>query len=258
MTGKAYFAALTPLLVILCLSSGPASGNTGSDAKTFLLEIEPGIVIQSRNDIQIPNTAEGTRFSLYDLAGNAARPAVRVYLSWRFSEKQGIRLLYAPLTIKEDITPGGALSFAGGEFEGGVPASATYKFNSYRVTWYYRFYSGDRSRWNIGFTAKIRDAIVKIDQGGSSASKSDVGFVPLLHLSGRIGVGKDYFILADLDALAGGPGRAEDLSVRIGKSIGERILLSAGYRMVEGGADVEEVYSFAWLHYFVISLGIAL
>jgi hypothetical protein len=27
-----------------------------------------------------------------------------------------------------------------------------------------------------------------------------------------------------------------------------------GYRTVEGGADVEEVYSFAWLHYGAVSL----
>lgn len=29
--------------------------------------------------------------------------------------------------------------------------------------------------------------------------------------------------------------------------------LHAGYRTVEGGADVEEPYNFAWLHYLVVS-----
>jgi hypothetical protein len=29
--------------------------------------------------------------------------------------------------------------------------------------------------------------------------------------------------------------------------------VSAGYRTVEGGADVDEVYNFAWLHYAVLS-----
>jgi len=32
--------------------------------------------------------------------------------------------------------------------------------------------------------------------------------------------------------------------------------VSAGYRTVEGGADVDEVYNFAWLHYAVGSLAV--
>jgi len=30
--------------------------------------------------------------------------------------------------------------------------------------------------------------------------------------------------------------------------------VAAGYRTVEGGADVDEVYNFAWLHYAVLSV----
>jgi hypothetical protein len=33
--------------------------------------------------------------------------------------------------------------------------------------------------------------------------------------------------------------------------------LRAGYRMVEGGADNDEVYTFAWFHYAVVGLGLA-
>ena len=56
-----------------------------------------------------------------------------------------------------------------------------------------------------------------------------------------------------LDALAGGPGRAEDLAIKLGHRPAPGWVVSIGYRMVEGGADVEEVYSFAWLHYLVRS-----
>jgi hypothetical protein len=58
----------------------------------------------------------------------------------------------------------------------------------------------------------------------------------------------------DADALAGGPGRAEDVTVKIGYEIDDRWGVRAGYRTVEGGADVEEVYNFAWLHYAVASV----
>jgi hypothetical protein len=56
-----------------------------------------------------------------------------------------------------------------------------------------------------------------------------------------------------LDALAGGPGRAEDLSLRLGYDIDERWGLAFGYRTVEGGADVDDVYNFAWFNYAVVS-----
>jgi hypothetical protein len=57
-----------------------------------------------------------------------------------------------------------------------------------------------------------------------------------------------------MDALAGGPGRAVDASLKLYADIGERWSVSAGYRTVEGGADVDEVYNFAWFHYAVASL----
>jgi len=82
--------------------------------------------------------------------------------------------------------------------------------------------------------------------------------VPLLHLAGRRQLGPDWFFDVDLDALAGGPGRAEDLSLKLGRRLGAQVHLTGGYRMVEGGADVEEVYSFAWLHYAVLSLVVSL
>jgi hypothetical protein len=48
------------------------------NAPRFVLELEAGPVWQSRNDVQVPNTAEGTRFSLADLAGNGPWPAIRL------------------------------------------------------------------------------------------------------------------------------------------------------------------------------------
>lgn len=50
------------------------------------------------------------------------------------------------------------------------------------------------------------------------------------------------------------PGRVVDVAVELGYHLGSRWTVEAGYRTVEGGADVEEVYAFAWLHYPVVSL----
>ena len=64
---------------------------------------------------------------------------------------------------------------------------------------------------------------------------------------------RDDFKL-DADGLAGGPGRAVDAALEVGYDLPERWTVQAGYRTVEGGADVDEVYTFAWLHYAVLSL----
>ncbi|HPA83025.1 MAG TPA: hypothetical protein PLS95_19560, partial [Thermoanaerobaculales bacterium] len=43
----------------------------------FAVELELGPVWQSSNDVQIPDDADGTRFSLVDLAGYGPWPAGR-------------------------------------------------------------------------------------------------------------------------------------------------------------------------------------
>ena len=63
--------------------------------------------------------------------------------------------------------------------------------------------------------------------------------------------------LLDVDAIAGGPGRAEDASLKLARDVGERVQAAVGYRLVEGAADVDAVYTFAWLHYAVGAVRVA-
>lgn len=81
----------------------------------------------------------------------------------------------------------------------------------------------------------------------------DTGFVPLFLFEADYRFADRWHLLAELDALAGGPGRAEDLALKIGYDLSDRWRLTAGYRMIEGGVDVEEVYNFAWFHSAVAS-----
>lgn len=226
---------------------------TGAGAGQWTLEVEGGAVWQTVNDNQIPNTDEGTRFSLVDLAGKGPQAAYRVYLDWDINAKHSLRGMFAPLEIDEPGTLAGPLLFNGETFAAGA-AEATYRFNSYRLTYAYSLHRGRTWDWDLGFTAKIRDARVQIRQGDLVSTKDNVGFVPLLHVAGHARLGDGWHFLLDLDALAGGPGRAEDLSLKLGYDLSERLQLRLGYRTVEGGADVEEVYSFAWLHYAVGSV----
>jgi hypothetical protein len=231
------------------------SGTVGAQSldATFLLELEAGPVWQSRNDVQIPNDDQGTRFSLVDLAGTGPWPAGRLYATWNITSRHGLRVLLAPLSYTETGILDEPVDFAGESYLPGQPTEATYQFNSWRLSYRYRFYSGARWTWWVGFTAKVRDAKIELTQGDTTSRDTDVGFVPLLHLAADWRFAERWHLLLDLDALAGGPGRAEDFAVKVSYDVGERWSVAGGYRTVEGGADTDDVYSFAWFHAAVVS-----
>lgn len=238
-------------MILACLGTPAASA---AQVSSFQFELEGGAAWQSRNDVEIPNDGSATRFSLSDLLGNGPWPAGRVYLTWRFSESQAVRLLYAPLSVTATGMLQEPTDFAGATYASGTPTEATYKFNSYRVSYRWRFHSGERSSAWVGLTAKVRDASIGLSQGSVTSKKDDLGFVPLIHFAASRTIGTRWYVAFDTDALAGGPGRAIDASAKLGFDVDEHWSLRAGYRTVEGGADVESVYNFAWLHYAAASI----
>ncbi|HSJ31395.1 MAG TPA: hypothetical protein VK933_08180 [Longimicrobiales bacterium] len=225
----------------------------GAQTPRFMIELEGGPAWQSYNDVEIPNDGSATRFSLYDLAGSGPWPAGRLYVTWNIAPRHGLRLLLAPFSLTEMGTPEEAVRFAGATYAAGEPVQATYTFNSYRLSYRYLARAGDRTSVWIGGTVKVRDAVIALE-GVTSSRKDDLGFVPLLHVAGEWRFAPAWRIGLDADGLAGGPGRAIDAALELGHDINRRWTVEAGYRMVEGGADVEEVYTFAWLHYATVSL----
>jgi hypothetical protein len=239
-------------LLGICLMAVPAA--RAQQVPTIEIELEGGPVWQSRNKVQIPNDASGTRFSLVDLVGHGPWPAGRLYLTWNINDRHSIRALLAPLKVKETGSLTDPASFAGGTFQEGDPVEGTYRFNSWRLGYRYRFSPLPALDLWVGFTAKLRDAEIRLQQGAVSARDTDLGFVPLLHLAADWRFVTRGHLLFDFDGLAGGPGRAFDTALKVGYDLSDRWRLSAGYRTLEGGADVESVYNFAWLHYGVLSM----
>lgn len=221
----------------------------------FGFEIEGGPVWQSLNDVEIPNDGTATRFSLSDLAGSGPYLTYRFYLSYAINEKHQLRALLAPFAIETSGVPVQPVRFENSEFNSGEPVNTTYRFNSYRLTYRYRFHRTKRWQWQIGFTGKIRDAEIALTQGEVTAANSNIGFVPLIHLRGEARFSSFLSLELDADFLAAPQGRAEDVSLKLRYLIRDRWFAAAGYRMLEGGADVDAVYTFAWLHYAVFSLG---
>ena len=246
MTRTPSLALIFAALAIPCAAA--------SQTPRLILELEGGAVWQSYNDAEIPNDGSATRFSLSDLAGSGPWPSGRVYLTWNLGERHGLRALAAPLSLTETGVPDAPIDFAGERFAAGVPLEATYTFNSYRLTYRYRVRDTGRTTAWVGFTAKVRDATIALEQGATTSRKENVGFVPLLHLAGEWRAAPRWRLTLDADALAGGPGRAIDAALKAGFDLRDDLTLQAGDRTLEGGADVEETYSFAWLHYAVASI----
>ncbi len=219
--------------------------------RPWTIELEGGAVFSGYNDVRIPNVG-GTLFSLSEDLDIAARAYYRLRLSYAISRRHELSMLYAPLTLKAQGTLPGPVLFEGVEFPAMAAADGTYTFNSYRFTYRYRLLDRWRLRLDIGLTAKVRDAEVALATAELAASKANVGFVPLLHLRLIWDWNDKMGMMLEADAAAAKQGRAEDVLLALTWRPAPRWQLRAGYRLVEGGADVDETYNFAWLHYIAV------
>lgn len=222
----------------------------------WFTELEAGPVWQTRNDCRIPGDS-GTFFSLKDF-GSGPFLSGRIYAGYRWTEKSEFRLLFAPLKLTGSKVIDSPISFQGQNFSAGGLTESLFRFNSYRLTYRYRVL--DENDWKIwlGFTAKVRDAEISLTQGGTSAKKSDLGFVPLLHFKVNYRLSPSLAMDLDADALAAPQGRAEDVVLRLSYELAPSWRANVGYRLLEGGADNSKVYTFSFLHYAVAGLQIDL
>jgi hypothetical protein len=219
------------------------------------LDLETGVVSSMYNDVRIPNET-GTLFSLTDDLQTDSKPFFRLRLGYRFGKKHNLIVLFAPLSLNASGQYDQEIHFNGEDFPAQSQLKAKYTFNSYRIT--YRYDLKRTSKWiiGIGFTAKIRDAAIKLTEGNKSSEKTNVGFVPIINFTFNWRFAPRWSLLLEGDALAspGGQGRAEDVSIAVRYHMNDQLSVRAGYRILEGGADVGEVYNFAWINYFLIGM----
>jgi hypothetical protein len=231
--------------LVVLFAAGSASAQTSSPGRIGIT-VEGQNVWQQRNDVRIPPDT-GTAFSLVDLVGSSPTPSVRVTATADVTERQQVRFVYAPLQLSGRGTPEMPIAFAGTTFAP-VPTEAVYKFSSYRGTWSYRVYQGPTWTWRIGFTGFVRDARVALTQSDRTAEDTDVGFVPLGHVSADARLSARWSAGLVLDGSAAPQGRAIDFAATLEYRPASRWRVFGGYRTTEGGADVDTVYAFAWLN----------
>jgi hypothetical protein len=184
------------------------------------IDVESGYAVSQINDVQVPNPG-GTRLSLTDDLKTGSKPFFRLNVLYKYSEKHDFSILYAPLNFTAKGSINRDIYFNGDLFTANIPLSVGYKFNSYRFTYRYKFLNSSKEIFAVGVTGKVRDAYIEFKNNVKTSKTSNLGFVPLLHLFYK----------------------------RAGRF---------GYRVLEGGADVEKVYNFALVHYFLVGLTIDL
>lgn len=239
--------AIVPLL--LFAATGRA---TAEVPPRFGIGLESGALWFARNDARIPGDT-GTEFDATAFTGSGARAYARISGDWYIDDRHSVHLVYAPSRVTEVGRLAQDTDFEGESFEAGA-AEGTYQFNAYKLTYRHTFADRGKWRWGVGFTAVVRDAAIGLRQDTTSASNDNVGFVPALHASGNYRLDDRWTLRLEFDGLAGGPGRLFDVAVKLDHDLNAHWQLGVGYRTLEGGADTDDVYNFAWLNYAMSEL----
>lgn len=235
-------------IVLLCCLS------TLSLHAQFELDLESGISLNTMNDVRFPND-ETTSANLVDVPaelGTSSTLFYRLRASYTINEKHTLSGLYAPLQFVSEGSFGQPVRFGEHTYLPSELTQVTYKFNSYRLTYRYRIVKTEKVSFGLGVTAKIRDARIAFDAGRQSDETTDLGFVPLINFNFEVYPNEKLTFRLKGDALVGAQGRAEDIFAGVVYHITPSIGVKGGYRILEGGADVDQVYNFSLIHYAAV------
>jgi len=218
----------------------------------FAVDLEGGGVFPSYNNVRIPGDT-GTKISLTDDLDSHPAAYIRGRITYAFSERHSMAVTVAPLRLEADGSVEEDVTFDDATFPAGTELNAEYRFDSYRLTYRYDFHRTSQLKAGLGLTAFVRDAQIRLKGGGQSASKTNVGFAPLINFNVEwMPVGR-FIVVMNGDVLASSQGRAEDVLLALRYRASDSLGLHIGYRIIEGGSDNDEVYTFSLLN--LLALG---
>lgn len=217
----------------------------------FELDVESGAALVGYNDVRIPKTT-GTLISFSEELETDPAFFVRGRFTYYFNKNNMISVLIAPLTLHATGSVNREVIFEGESFAPNATLSTVFRFNSYRLTYQRLWFIRENVQLGLGVTAKVRDAAISIADSNKISEKTNIGFVPLIKFSVAWRFIHPFVLVLDGDALGAPQGRAEDISLALQGTINEKTSLKVGYRVLEGGSDVEEIYSFTWVNYIFV------
>lgn len=230
--------------------------STGLQAQ-ITLTAESGLAFNGYNDVRYSNKegSKGDLFSLTeDFSPEQPIPYIRAEIKWQFFDKNIIELTASPLSFNYVKLEKNTLNFGDNIFTQ-AGTSARYEFNTYRASYRYQWIYGDKWQLSAGLSVLIRDARIAVEQGNTGEETTDLGVVPLISFDLNYAYSSKLDFLLKGDALVGPQGRAEDvlLGARY-ELLDDKLKARAGYRIIEGGADVSQVYNFSLIHFASLGL----
>jgi hypothetical protein len=211
------------------------------------LQLEGGAAWQARNDFAVP----GDTGTLVRLPQGDVSSVFRASLYWDTGQRFSLRFVAAPLSTATDFVPTSAVFFQGVTFQLGENVTTDYRFDTYRVTGYWRFAPSAAWQLRAGATLLVRDAAIELSSASARAEKTNTGVAPLLYGAARWQATPRFALEAEADAAAAPQGRAIDASLKGVWAASPRTELQLGLRVLDGGADNDEVVSFATFYYAV-------
>ena len=241
-TGKLLLIALVCATVFVPISA----------SASWFAEAESGVVFSGYNDVRVSGRS-GTRFSLSEDLRTDPSYFFRLRVGVTIARRHTISALVAPLRLQAHGKVGRDIRFNGVEFPADTRLRATYRFDSYRLTYRYDFYLSDQIEIGAGLTVKVRDAAIGVD-GQKFTEKTNTGVVPLINFRFDWRFVPRWDLLLEGDALAAPQGRAEDVLLAFQVRFNDFVSGRFGYRVLEGGTGGREVYNFTLIHYGVVGI----
>ncbi|MCT4640745.1 MAG: hypothetical protein N4A33_00505 [Bacteriovoracaceae bacterium] len=213
----------TILFIIITITSAFANSIT----------FEIGQTQTNFNFFQIPNN-NTNRISLPDKKVTSYRLS-----SWlKLNNTNKLYFLIAPFQKEYNFTSTSNFSFDGINFSSNQKTNVIYKFNSYRIG-YYWFKNISKFKYWYGGLLKIRDALIEVKQARTTKSYDNIGLVPLLSFGFEWALNSWLRLYSHTDALSSSKGSAYDSGLEF-----RAYNFGLGKRVLGGGVDNDKLKNF--------------
>lgn len=240
---------LLHFLLLMCIIQANAQSK-------WQIRLMPQVAFGTKNTVQRPNDAEGTRVYLnnnFNRKHNASF-SPRVELEYSYKRHHAI-LTAAWLGDSFEGVAGEDIFYNHVLFNEGNQIGVNYRFNTYRIGYRYRIVERERFNFELGATLLLRDAYISFEDEWKKTKFDNVGVAPLLSYFLEWKATERLSLLSYGDAFAIKVGRAEDIFAGAKYQFTPLISATAGYRLLEGGSDSDEVYTMSAFHFLSLGIG---